>query len=184
LGLKHVLKQQPPDLILSGVNHGANLAEDVAYSGTIAGAMEGTLLGVRSIALSQSIGFDADGLQHWETALQHAPGLIKTLIAEPWPPAMLINVNFPNVEPDKVNGIAVTSQGRRDSGLHLEQRHDTWGHPYFWVGFEHHRADPPPGTDLRAIMDGKISITPLTMNLTHAGGQQHLTKVFSSAAEA
>jgi 5'-nucleotidase len=180
MGVRHVLKDNPPDLVLSGVNHGANLAEDVAYSGTIAGAMEGTLLGVRSIALSQTIGFDPDGIQHWETALAHAPGVIRTLIAETWTPQMLINVNFPDLAPDAVKGIAVTSQGRRDlGGLHLEQRQDTWGEPYFWVGFERRRSDPADGTDLRAIADGKISITPLSMDLTHATARTGLAKAFA-----
>jgi 5'-nucleotidase len=180
MGVRHVMKDNPPDLVLSGVNHGANLAEDVAYSGTIAGAMEGTLLGVRSIAMSQTIGFDPDGIQHWETALAHGPGVIKKLLQEDWPQQMLINVNFPDVAPDKISGIAVTSQGRRDTGgLHLEQRQDTWGNPYFWVGFEHRRSDPSDGTDLRAIADGKISITPLTMNLTHEASRARFEKVFA-----
>ena len=73
MGVRHVLKDKPPDLILSGVNHGANLAEDVSYSGTIAGAMEGTLVGIRSIAMSLTIGFDPDGRQHWKTPLERGP---------------------------------------------------------------------------------------------------------------
>ncbi len=180
MGVRHVLKDTPPDLVLSGINHGSNLAEDVAYSGTIAGAMEGTLLGVRSIALSLTIGFDPDGIQHWDTALEHGPRLIRTLLSEQWPQQMLINVNFPDMAPDAVKGTVVTSQGRRDQGgLHLEQRRDTWGDPYFWVGFERRRSDPPDGTDLRAIADGKISITPLTMDLTHSAARERFQTVFA-----
>ena len=182
MGVRHVLKDNPPDLILSGVNHGSNLAEDVTYSGTIAGAMEGTLLGIRSIAMSLTIGFDPQGIQHWATALEHGPRVVDTLLKDPWPQQMLINVNFPDMAPEAVNGVAVTRQGRRDQGgLHLEQRKDTWGDPYFWVGFERRRSDPPEGTDLRANADGKISITPLTMDLTHAAARERFAAAFANS---
>lgn len=168
MGVKHVLKDAPPDLILSGVNHGANLAEDVTYSGTIAGAMEGTLLGIRSIAMSLTIGFDPEGRQHWKTPLEHGPALVERLLATPWPQGVLMNVNYPDLAPDKVAGVMATTQGRRDQGgLKIEERRDTWGDPYFWVGgADWHGSDPPPGTDLRAIADGFISVTPLSMNMT------------------
>lgn len=179
MGVRHVLLDNPPDLILSGVNHGANLAEDVTYSGTIAGAMEGTLLGVRSIAMSLTTGFDVDGKEHWQTPLEHGPALITKLLQADWMPGMLINVNFPDAAPDKINGIAITYQGRRDQGgLHLDQRKDTWGDPYFWVGFERRRSDPPAGSDLRAIADGQISVTPLSMNMTLESARTNLASLF------
>jgi 5'-nucleotidase len=172
MGVKHVLKDNPPDLVLSGVNHGANLAEDVTYSGTIAGAMEGTMLGFRSIAMSLTIGFDPDGNQHWR--------IVEQLLATEWPAMTLMNVNFPDLAPEAVGGIAATRQGRRDQGgLHIQERSDTWGDPYFWVGFERRRSDPPAGTDLRAIADGLISVTPLHLNLTHDAAQQQLGSVLS-----
>ncbi len=178
MGVRHMLKDRAPDLVLSGVNHGSNLAEDVTYSGTVAGAMEGTLLGVRSIAMSLTIGFDADGLQHWKTPLEHGPALVEKLLGQSWPPGVFLNVNFPDVPPEKVAGIAVTTQGRRDQGgLHVEERQDTWGDPYFWVGFERRRMDPPDGTDLRAIMQGQISVTPLAMNMTHEATRTALSAV-------
>ena len=168
MGVKHVLKDNPPDLILSGVNHGSNLAEDVTYSGTIAGAMEGTLLGIPSIAMSLTIGFDPEGRQHWKTPLEHGPRIVRQLLAAGWPKGMLINVNYPDLAPDEVAGIAATRQGKRDQGgLHIEQRADTWGEPYFWTGFERRRSDPPEGSDLWAIANGMISVTPLSMNMTH-----------------
>jgi 5'-nucleotidase len=182
MGVRHVLKDRPPDLILSGVNHGSNLAEDVTYSGTIAGAMEGTLLGVRSIAMSLTIGFDPDGRQHWKTPLEHGPGLVKTLLETPWPPGVLMNVNFPDLAPDQVVGIAATSQGRRDQGgLHIDERSDTWGDPYFWVGFERRRADPPEPTDLWAIANGMISVTPLSLDLTHGATREALAPRFAES---
>src|SRR5262245_62444309 len=101
MGVRHVLKAKPPDLVLSGVNRGANMAEDVTYSGTIAGAMEGTVLGIRSIALSQATNFDRSGKStKWGTALRHGPPLIRRLLETGWPQNVLLNVNFPDREPD------------------------------------------------------------------------------------
>ncbi|HRN88327.1 5'/3'-nucleotidase SurE [Hyphomicrobium sp.] len=175
MGVKHVLKDRAPDLVLSGVNHGANLAEDVTYSGTIAGAMEGTLLGIRSIAMSLTIGFDPEGKQHWKTPLTYGARLVEQLLANDWPAGTLMNVNYPDLAPGDVRGIAATRQGRRDQGgLKIEERSDTWGAPYFWVGFSHRRSDPVEGTDLRAIADGMISVTPLYLNLTHEATRETL----------
>lgn len=175
MGVKHVLKDRAPDLVLSGVNHGANLAEDVTYSGTIAGAMEGTMLGIRSIAMSLTIGFDPEGRQHWKTPLAYGAGLVEQLLANDWPAGTLMNVNYPDLAPGDVKGVKATRQGRRDqSGLRIEERSDTWGSPYFWVGFEHRKFDPAEGSDLRAIMDGFVSITPLYLNLTHEATREAL----------
>ena len=187
MGVRHMLKDKAPDLVLSGVNHGANLAEDVTYSGTIAGAMEGTLLGVRSIALSLTMGFDPEGRVHWPSPLQHAPGLITKLLESQWQPGVLMNVNFPPLAAEKVKGTAVTVQGRRDQGGRLiDERADTWGDPYFWIGFERKRSDPPHGSDLWAIANGFISVTPLSMNMTHYETRASLEATFevSSVQEA
>jgi 5'-nucleotidase len=165
MGVRFVLKDKPPDLVLSGVNRGANLAEDVTYSGTIAGAFEGTQLGIRSLALSQAYNYDTRESPRWETAIAVAPGLIRRLLAEEWPQGVLMNVNFPDCEPD---GIVMTRQGKRDQNLlGIEQRHDTWGNPYYWLGFERRRSKPAVGTDLWAVYSGKVSVTPLSMNMTH-----------------
>ena len=181
MGVRHVLKDHPPDLILSGVNHGANLAEDVTYSGTIAGAMEGTLIGIRSIAMSLTVGFDPEGKQHWRTPLELGPPLVDQLLSTSWPSGVLMNVNYPDLPPDKVDGIAITAQGRRDQGnLNVEERKDTWGNPYFWYGFERHRAEPIEGTDLWAIKMGRISVTPLSMNMTHGPTREVLDELLRS----
>lgn len=180
MGVKHVLKDRAPDLVLSGVNHGANLAEDVTYSGTIAGAMEGTMLGIRSIAMSLTIGFDPEGRQHWKTPLAYGAGLVEQLLATDWAAGTLMNVNYPDLAPGDVAGVAATRQGRRDqSGLRIEERSDTWGSPYFWVGFTHRKFDPAKGTDLAAIADGFISITPLYLNLTHEATRDALGKTLA-----
>jgi len=180
MGVRHMLKGHPPDLILSGVNHGANLAEDVAYSGTVAGAMEGTLVGIRSIAMSLTLGFDGDGLQHWKTPLAYGPQIVDRLLSTQWPQGVLMNVNYPDLAPEAVQGIRITRQGRRDQGgLDIDQRRDPWGDPYFWFAFERRRSDPPEGTDLRAIAEGAISITPLSMDLTHHPLRETLGETFA-----
>jgi 5'-nucleotidase len=168
MGVRHILKDKPPDLVLSGVNRGANMAEDVTYSGTIAGAFEGTILGIRSIALSQAFGFGSGKSVRWQTALAHAPGLIRRLLAAQWMPSCVMNVNFPDREPDDVQGTLVTVQGRRDPGLlQIEERHDTWGNPYYWLAFERRRSSAAEGTDLAAVYAGYISVTPLFLDLTY-----------------
>lgn len=168
MAVRHILKDQPPELILSGVNHGSNLAEDVTYSGTVAAAMEGALLGIHSIALSQMMGFeDGERRAIWDTSLAHAPQVIKKLLAQTWNPNVLMNVNFPDTAPENVTGLAVTSQGVRDQALlNIDSRSDPWGTPYFWFGFERRFSTLVAGTDLAAIAENKISITPLSVDLT------------------
>lgn len=168
MGLHHVLKGRRPDLILSGINRGSNLAEDVTYSGTIAACFEGTLMGIRSIALSQAFGPESKPNPKWHTPLAHAPGLIKSLLGLTWAQGTLYSLNFPDCEPDAVKGVEVTVQGRRDPGLlSLDERADTWGNPYFWLAYRRSRSEAAEGTDLRAIKDGFISVTPLSMDLSH-----------------
>ena len=182
MAVRHLLKGHPPDLILSGVNHGSNLADDVTYSGTIAAAMEGTILGIRSIALSLMMGFEEGSRRAiWETALAHAPSLITKLIDGKWQPGTLININFPDVAPEDVAGIAVTTQGVRDATLlNIESRSDPWGTPYFWFGFERRKSTLVPGTDLAAVAEQKISVTPLSLDLTDAKALDPLRKKLES----
>jgi len=182
MAVRHLLKDERPTLILSGVNRGNNLAEDVTYSGTIAGALEGTQLGVRSIALSQAYSYEAGDMPQWQTVVEHAPALIRQLLAEPWPPGILMNVNFPDRAPDDVEGIEVTTQGRRDQQLlGVEERHDTWGNPYYWLGYAKRRSNPARGTDLWAVYNGWISVTPLSMNLTHQVTREKLAAKIATA---
>ena len=168
MAVRHLMKDAPPTMILSGINHGSNLADDITYSGTIAAAMEGAILGIRSIALSQMMGFEDGGWRAiWDTPLAHAPSLITKLIADQWRPGSLINVNFPDVLPEDVAGIAVTRQGVRDAAsLNIDSRSDPWGTPYFWFGFERRKSTLVEGTDLAAIADNMISVTPLSLDLT------------------
>ena len=178
MGVRHVLKDRPPDLVLSGVNRGANMAEDVTYSGTIAGAFEGTILGIRSMALSQAYGVDGAKAAKWQTALAHGPGLIRKLLAVEWGASTVMNINFPDREPEDVAGTMVTVQGRRDPGLlNIDERHDTWGNPYYWLAFERRRSSTQEGTDLWAVYSGRISVTPLFLDLTHQPMRETLKRV-------
>jgi len=177
LAIQDLVEGQRPDLVLSGVNRGANMAEDVTYSGTIAGAFEGTILGVRSIALSQAYGSDAARAPKWQTAIAHGPRLIRKLLAMDWAAFSVININFPDREPDDVAGTIATTQGRRDPGLlQIEERCDTWGNPYYWLAFERRRSSTAEGTDLWAVYSGRISVTPLFLDLTHQAMRETLTR--------
>lgn len=168
MGVRYLMKDKPPDLVLSGVNRGQNLADDVTYSGTVAGAIEGTLLGIPSIALSLATHMEGPNSVRWETPLHHGAGLIRQLLDTGWPEGVLLNVNFPDRHPHKVEGLVVTEQGRRDQALlTIEDRLDTRGTPYYWFGFQRRRSSPAEGTDLWAVYEGRISVTPLNLNLTH-----------------
>src|SRR5271154_3267252 len=114
MAVAEVMKNARPDLVLSGVNRGSNLADDVTYSGTIAGAMEGCAIGIPSIALSQAYGFEERRDVPWACAETHGPVVIRKLIAAGWPQDVLINLNFPDRQPAEVEGVEVTEQGKRD----------------------------------------------------------------------
>jgi len=174
MGVRHVLKDiGRPDLILSGVNRGGNLAEDVTYSGTVAGAFEGTVIGIRSIALSQAFGIESRDRLQWETAAAHGASTIRALLAFDWPPGVLMNVNFPDTAPDAVKGRIATRQGKRDLDmLSVDARHDPWLNPYYWLSFERRRSVTTEGTDLWAVYNGYISVTALNMNLTDTAMNQ------------
>src|SRR5437764_3058233 len=136
LALAHVMKDSPPDVILSGINRGANLGEDVTYSGTVSAAMEGALAGVPSIALSQSYAREGMGdTVPFAAAEAWGERVLAPLIAEPMPARTLVNVNFPALPPDEVKGVRVVRQGLRDYGrLRVVQRTDPRGYDYFWFG--------------------------------------------------
>ncbi|MFO1090088.1 MAG: 5'/3'-nucleotidase SurE [Hyphomicrobiales bacterium] len=166
---------KPPDLVISGVNRGQNLADDVTYSGTIAAAMEGTALGFRSIAFSQTYGVHSEGRLRWDVAKAHGPRLLQQLAGIELGPGVLLNVNFPDCEPIEVEGVEVTRQGKRDQNqLYVDERRDARGVPYFWLGFKRESSNPAAGTDLRAVFDKRISVSPLHMNLTQVEAMEAL----------
>lgn len=166
-----------PDLILSGVNNGQNIAEDVTVSGTIAAAFQGMATGIPSVAMSLAR-FSRDQC-HWETPRTHGPGIIKRLVEQGWPDHVVLNVNFPDREPEAITDIVATAQGVRDQvNLFTEERVDLRGRRYYWYGFEGTRSNPPEGTDLHAIYNGKISITPLHLSLTDEGALSAIRETF------
>ncbi len=183
MGVRFILADSRPDLVLSGVNFGQNIADDVTYSGTIAGAIEGTLLGIPAIALSQCVDYQNRDIVHWDTALSRGPDLVRRLLAAGWPKGVFINVNFPHRAPDKVGEVVITSQGKRDQDfLQIEDRMDTRGHPYYWLGFRTRLSPPGEGTDLRAIQLGHISVTALNVNMTDGPTTEKLKKEFEDDA--
>jgi 5'-nucleotidase len=155
MGSRHILGEKGPDLVLSGVNRGRNVAEDVVYSGTIAGALEGTILGI-----------------------QFGPDILRKVIDAGVPKNTVINVNFPACTPDQVNGVRVTRQGKRNLGfLKVDKRHDGRGNPYFWIGFERAAMmdTPAEGTDLAALAARYVSVTPLRLDRTDEAFSEALT---------
>lgn len=166
LALNEIVSGRRPDLVLSGVNNGANLGEDVTMSGTVAGAIEGMALGVPGIALSQW-GFHEMGEEYFKPAETFAPGIVRRLVALGWPSDVVMNVNFP-AEANETTAVEVTRQGFRDAHMrHAEKRTDLRGRDYYWMGFRNERSRPADGTDIRALYEGRISVTPLHIDLTH-----------------
>ncbi len=179
MAVRRVLLDKRPDLILSGVNMGQNLAEDVTYSGTVAACFEGTLIGIRSIAMSQAFGFRDATAPLWQTAQHHGPALVRKLLKIDWPAGVLMNVNFPDCLPADVNGVRITRQGRRDQAtLGVDERKDSWGHPYYWLGFSRKLSNPPQDADLWAVYNGYVSVTPLSMDLTATAMRAPLQQLF------
>ncbi len=164
LAIHRVMRGAPPDLIISGINRGGNMGEDAAYSGTVAGAMEGTLLGIRSVAMSLYY-TDRQHVQ-WSTAEHWAPHVIMLLAFARWPRRVLINVNFPDVSADAVRGMSVARQGRRKIGGAIVDGVDPRGDTWYWIGHGRDEDREQPGTDLAAVHGGAIAITPLTRDLT------------------
>ncbi|CAN7380847.1 5'/3'-nucleotidase SurE [Rhizobium sp. LjRoot254] len=167
MGVKEVLGGKKPDLVLSGVNNGANMADDVTYSGTIAGAIEGTLQGIKSFAISQAANYvDGERMIPWEIVETFAPELLEKLIKVEMPDWSFMNLNFPNCKPEELQGISVTAQGKLDFGINVEKRSDGRGLPYYWLKFDSRKGDFRDGTDIHALKENKISVTPLKLDLT------------------
>jgi 5'-nucleotidase len=169
LGIRNLIEGKAPDLVLSGVNRGQNIAEDVTMSGTVAGAIEGMALGIPSIALSQSmLAFHDEVIPYWQTAETYGPGIVKRLLEVGWPKDVIMNVNFPSRPPEEVTAVEVTRQGFRDMHIRkAERRTDLRGRDYYWMGFSGQLSNPADGTDLKATYEGRISVTPLHIDLTH-----------------
>jgi 5'-nucleotidase len=166
MALGNLMGGLKPDLILSGVNRGPNLAEDVTYSGTVSAAMEGTLAGIRSIALSQAMADYTHGQESFAAAEATGADIIRKVAAADWGDGILVNINFPPVPMPA--GVRVTEQGFRDYGhIRIDARVDPRGFPYYWFGYGREVETPAHRTDLEAIREGLVSVTPLHLDMTH-----------------
>ena len=165
LAYHKVMKGTPPALVLSGVNRGENMGEDVTYSGTVAAAMEGALLGIPSIALSQV--YERGQPVPWATAEAWGPRVIEKILKAGLPRQVLANVNFPNCLPKDVRGVRITSQGMHEVGDILEERIDLRLNPYYWLRDNRTVTRGQKGSDLHAVQDNMVSVTPLHLDLTH-----------------
>ena len=179
MAMSQCMTDGPPTILLSGINSGANLAEDVTYSGTIAAAMEGTLLGVRSIAISQVR--PPGGVANFAPAARYAPALLRQLIAlADWPEGSFININFPDVAPDTITGVRLTRQGQRPPGtFSIDPRVDARAQPYFWVKVAYAPGNEFDDTDLQAIAHHAVAVTPIRMDFTDHAWRQRLAQTFS-----
>ncbi len=163
--------------MLSGINHGANLGEDVTYSGTIAAAMEGAVLGMPAVAFSQVRPVDKPA--HWAPAQRFVPEILRAVTSIPWPREVLYNVNFPALPPDRIRGVVVCRQGRRDQGTEIVEGVDPGGRPYVWIGAFRSDETSQANSDLAAIASGAVSLTPLHLDLTHGATLKKLSEMFS-----
>lgn len=180
MALKKLLPA-PPDLILSGVNRGANLGDDVTYSGTVSAAMEGALAGIRSIALSQVYIRENTGeFVSFEAAEFWGERALAPLLTAPFAPRILVNINFPPLGPDEVRGIRVARQGFHDYARgSVVEGTDPRGFPYFWFGLHGIEHTSGHASDLEAIADGYVSVTPLQIDLTHEESLGSLAELFA-----
>jgi 5'-nucleotidase len=174
MGVMEVIKDKRPDLMLSGVNRGSNMAEDVTYSGTVSAAMEATLLEIPSIAFSNVI----KGEVNWDVPEKYLAQAIRTLAATDIPHDRLINVNFPAVPLAEVKGMKLCPQGRRRLDDNLDRRIDPQGRPYIWIGGQ--RTIPfrdHPEADYMRIREGYITVTPLSLDMTDYAMMERLAAV-------
>ncbi|MCJ2178785.1 5'/3'-nucleotidase SurE [Novosphingobium album (ex Hu et al. 2023)] len=181
MALKKILPA-PPDLILSGVNRGANLGDDVTYSGTVSAAFEGALAGIRAIALSQVYAREGVGnAVDFSAAEQWGAKVLKPLLDHPFPPRTLVNVNFPPVAGSEVQGVRVVRQGFHDYARgSVVEGTDPRGFPYYWFGLHGIEHTPGSDTDLEAIAGNFVSVTPLQIDLTHESSLGSLANLYRS----
>jgi 5'-nucleotidase len=157
-----------PDMVVSGINDGSNLGDDVLYSGTVAAATEGRFLGKPAVAISLNTdGLRGDAQRHFETGAHFARAIVERLQSQPLARAMVLNVNVPNIPVAQVKGIRATRLGNRHRSEQVIRAEDPRGRPVYWVGPAGAGQDAGPGTDFHAVAEGFVSVTPLTVDLTH-----------------
>lgn len=176
IGVLQILKDHPPDLVLSGVNGGSNLAEDITHSGTVAAATMGASLGIPAIAFSQQISMGAT--LDFSAALKYGPELIRKLMVAPWRHDAVVNINFPDRPASAITGISVTRQGRRRIKESITESVDPFGRHYYWIGAPRKEQELRQDSDISAMMRGEISVTPLDLDLTHTSMLSELRMLF------
>lgn len=170
------LLPSPPDLILSGINRGFNIAQDITLSGTVAGALQALSFDIKAIALSQCLDFDVTHDDQWRASREHGAGVIQHLLECQWEKNMIFNINFPETsimdskdsDQDSAKGWYLTRQGFRDQHeMHVVKRSDPRGRDYYWIDFHSFEQTLEEGTDMWAIKNGLVSVTPIHLDLTH-----------------
>ncbi len=162
------LMPERPDWVLSGINHGQNMGEDVLYSGTVAAAMEGVSIGIPSIAISFAGGDLRADVSMLDDQIEPLTNLLRHIVGLPaFPPNTLLNINLPPVSGRSIRGARLTRLGRRVYSDSITRMKDPWGRPIYWIGGGSIEWSGPEDSDFRAIQDGFISVTPLHLDLTH-----------------
>lgn len=171
LGINEILKARP-DIIVSGVNHGANIGDDVHYSGTVSAAFEGGILGIPSIAVSLA----TNGLGNFAAAAGFAAKVARKVLAEGLPKGIILNINVPDLRSRDIKRYIVTKQGKRNYGSTIIQKLDPRGKKYYWIGGDEASFEDISDSDCNAIRDGRVSITPLRVNMTDGDSLAHLAR--------
>ncbi len=163
LGYRVILEGEKPDIVCAGINEGPNLGEDITYSGTVSGAMEGRILGIPSVAFSVFGGGDI----LFEEVAKSCRDIVERILENGMPEDTYLNVNIPNLRKDEIKGIKITRQGRRDYKEKVFKYLAPYGEPLYWIAAEEFGWMPEEGTDYWAVMNGYISVTPLHLDLTN-----------------
>lgn len=172
LGVNGILRGKRIDLLVSGINKGANLGDDITYSGTVSAAIEGTLLGIPSVAVS----LVTRSRFRFDVASGYALEVAKKVLRKGLPGDTLLNVNVPNMPREEIRGVRVTRQGKRVYGDLIVEKRDPRGRKYYWIGGDHLRSEEIPGSDLEAIEGNFVSITPIHLDLTNYAALRALRK--------
>ena len=172
LGVNGILRGKKIDLLVSGINKGANLGDDITYSGTVSAAMEGTLLGIPSIAVS----LVTRTRFRFDTAAAMAVDVARKVLKRGLPDDTLLNVNVPNAAREEIKGVRVTRMGKRVYGDLIVEKRDPRGKKYYWIGGDNLNSEDVPGSDLEAIEEGFISVTPIHLDLTNYAALRALRK--------
>ena len=172
LGVNSILKGKKIAMLVSGINKGANLGDDITYSGTVSAAIEGTILGIPSIALSVV----TRSKFRFDVTSQFAVTLVKKIWENKLPDDTLLNINVPNLPQDMISGIRITRMGKRLYGDIIVEKKDPRGRKYYWIGGDYLSTEEVPGSDLEAIEENCISITPLHLDMTNYSALRTLRK--------